>query len=404
MRSTYHSTQAESKVYGFVAGLLLRHFPLADYGRTCPIAKLLAVWLLAAARRLSLSAASEQVEDGPSRETVRKATSFNLGSMSDLERCLNRALCDRLPKSLRSKRQIWAIDFMEQPYYGRSCGDGSDLRHGKPKRGATKFRTYASLYVVLRGARFTLSATYVWRSDTLCDVLERLITPVRKRGIFPRFLLLDREFYNLDVVQFLQRHRVPFLMPVVHRGRRAKDPSKAKGTQQFLSWRRSGRAEYTMKNGRRRAKVTILVAVDEPAQRRNKRRRGNPKPGPRVLVFAAWGFHARSTSWARETYRLRFGIESSYRQVHQAQAWTTSQRPDQRLLLVGLALLLRNAWVWLHRRLLFRWPRRAHLAQQRKLPLITLLIHLEHDILLLFGLTAFAISQADMRRVTWDTS
>ena len=53
-------------------------------------------------------------------------------------------------------------------------------------------------------------------------------------------------------------------------------------------------------------------------------------------------------SWIRATYRSRFGIESSYRQVHQARIRTSSRKPVLRLLFVGVALVLRNVWVWLH--------------------------------------------------------
>ena len=56
----------------------------------------------------------------------------------------------------------------------------------------------------------------------------------------------------------------------------------------------------------------------------------------------------RPLSWIRATYRGRFGIESSYRQVHQARIRTSSRNPVLRLLFVGVALVLRNVWVWLH--------------------------------------------------------
>ena len=46
-------------------------------------------------------------------------------------------------------------------------------------------------------------------------------------------------------------------------------------------------------------------------------------------------------------YRQRFGIESSYRLLHQVRARTTSRSPAWRLLLVSLACLLVNLWVWL---------------------------------------------------------
>ena len=53
-------------------------------------------------------------------------------------------------------------------------------------------------------------------------------------------------------------------------------------------------------------------------------------------------------SWIRATYRGRFGIESSYRQVHQARIRTSSRNPVLRLLFVGVALVLRNVWGWVH--------------------------------------------------------
>src|SRR5205085_11699459 len=50
---------------------------------------------------------------------------------------------------------------------------------------------------------------------------------------------------------------------------------------------------------------------------------------------------------ARQWYRRRFGIETSYRQMHECQGKTTKKNLVYRLLLVGLALLLRQVWVWL---------------------------------------------------------
>jgi putative transposase len=52
--------------------------------------------------------------------------------------------------------------------------------------------------------------------------------------------------------------------------------------------------------------------------------------------------------WMRATYRSCFGIASSYRQSHQARMRTSSGKPALRLLFMGVALVLRNVWVWLH--------------------------------------------------------
>jgi IS4 transposase len=65
-------------------------------------------------------------------------------------------------------------------------------------------------------------------------------------------------------------------------------------------------------------------------------------------------------SWVRATYRGRFGIETSYRQLHQARIRTSSRNPALRLLFVAIALILRNVWVWLHAEVMAQ-PRRGAL-------------------------------------------
>jgi len=51
---------------------------------------------------------------------------------------------------------------------------------------------------------------------------------------------------------------------------------------------------------------------------------------------------------AREYYRKRFGIESSYRLARQSLALTSSRDAGLRLLLFVVSLLLQNVWRYLH--------------------------------------------------------
>ena len=75
-------------------------------------------------------------------------------------------------------------------------------------------------------------------------------------------------------------------------------------------------------------------------------------------LYATWGLTHRPLGWIRQAYRSRFGIESSYRQVHQAKIKTSSRNPVLRLLFVGVALILRNVWVWVHAEVIAQ-PRRG---------------------------------------------
>ncbi len=78
-------------------------------------------------------------------------------------------------------------------------------------------------------------------------------------------------------------------------------------------------------------------------------RRGKQVP-PRTLVYAVVGKRLQPQRTKRsfysvvETYRSRFGIESSYRQMNQARLRTCSRSPELRLLAVAIAFLLRNLW------------------------------------------------------------
>ena len=232
-----------------------------------------------------------------------------------------------------------AIDLSEICYYGQPLNSKRELRRGKRKAGTTRFHCYATLYVVRRGQRFTVAMTYVWSENSHVAVLKRLLEQARRIGLRPRYLLLDRGFYGLEVVQYLKSMRCPFLMPVVHRGRRSRRPlSQLRGTRRFLAWRRSGFATHVMSNRKQQTTVRICVAC--------RRKRGRCRPRP--LVFAFWGFRPASPTWVREAYRKRFGIETSYRQMNQGRIRTCTRDPRLRLLVVGIALVLRNLWVWLH--------------------------------------------------------
>ena len=65
-------------------------------------------------------------------------------------------------------------------------------------------------------------------------------------------------------------------------------------------------------------------------------------------MYAYWGWEPPAAASVSELYRERFGIETSYRQMNQCRARTCTKNPCVRLLLVGVALVLRNVWVCLH--------------------------------------------------------
>jgi hypothetical protein len=112
-----------------------------------------------------------------------------------------------------------------------------------------------------------------------------------------------------------------------------------------------------------------------------------------VFLYACWGIRA-TPAWVKKVYRLRFGVETSYRQMNRARIRTTSRRPTLRLFLVGVALLLRNLWAWLHWTALARRRRGGRQLQLHRLRFATLLLWLAHLAEALFHYADITIAEA----------
>jgi hypothetical protein len=353
---------------------------LADRGRKCAAGVLWHILLYAAARVTSLCDACARLKDAPGDDAVRNALAAGLPPIDELEERLNAGLLDCLPARLLKKRRRWrlAVDLTLIPYHGRHQHEPREVYRGEAKSGTTHFHAYATCYVVDHGRRFTLALVRVCLGTPLADVLRRLMAQVRAAGIRPHLLLLDRGFYSVDVVRYLQAARLPFVMPVILRGRKADHPRGPSATRVFAAWKRSGWGRYAWRNDEgKQATVSIGVAVTWRRRRDGKRQRT-------ALVYAYWGFGPPSPTWLRQTYRRRFGIESSYRQMNQARIRTSSRDPLLRLLFVGIALVMRNVWVWLHLMVLStpqRGGRRLRLEKLRFRTLLLWLVHLVESIL-----------------------
>jgi Transposase DDE domain len=360
-------TLNRTQVHLSVSRYLQNYIPIRDYKRKVTARTLWAIFLVAATGVTSIHASCQRLEDIASEETIRKAIIASMPEFAELQRQLNRALAGRLPRALRRRSQRLAIDLTLIPYHGEPFRDESEVYRGQAKQGTSHFHAYATAYVILQGQRFTVALTAVTKGESMKDVLQRLLKQARSVGVKVRLVLLDRGFYSVDVIRYLQTARQPFLMPVVIRGKKADDPRGPSCTRVFAAMKRSGWFEYTITSGSKRtATVSICVSC------RNYRGRWK-RHGRWALVYACWGVEGRSCVWVRETYRTRFGIESSYRQMNQARGRTSTRRPELRLLYVGLALLLRNEWVWLHFEVLSSPRRGGRLIRLERLRLRAML-------------------------------
>jgi hypothetical protein len=326
-RSRWQQDTAES---------IVSTFGLSDFGRSISAALLGRLIVMAACVGTSLSGAAGRTRRSPSGETVRKALLANLPKMAEMERRINDSLLRLTPKAFFRRPRRLAIDLHQRPYYGQR--EHVPVRGGKKKAGTKWFWTWATVAVVEHGQRWTVAMTPVGPGDALEDVLARLLDHVKMAAIPVKMAIVDREFYAARVIAVLQNRGIPFLMPAIRRGQ-LQGPNGPTGTRRFFQPGTTGFFEHTWtargkSNGQQ---VTVRIAC---VSRRADDRRNGP------LVFAFHGLSSQQLLWYREKYRRRFGIETTYRQLGEGLAQTTTKRIAWRMLLVAVALLLRNLWVW----------------------------------------------------------
>jgi hypothetical protein len=341
MRSGTNCTITSREVYSWTQQHLVEAKLLKDHGWLCTAATVLAIVLRAASRSISVSAACRDLAKAPSDQAVMTALDDGLPkTLAVLERRLNAALTGPLPRRMRKRAWHVAIDLHLDPYYGQPHQSRNEIYHSQPKHGTTKFHAYASACIVQYGRRYTLALTWVRRHESTVAVLRRLVARIRAIGLKIKYLLLDRGFFSVAAMEFLQQENLPFLMPVKFSGRRPKKGSKPSGLR-ALKRKPAGWYSHTMKSGNRQATFSVCVGY------RRYRDRKDGKEKRQKLVFAAWRIHGSPTD-IRERYRKRFGIETSYRQRRQGRIYTCTRDPHLRLFFVALAFILRNVWVWIH--------------------------------------------------------
>jgi hypothetical protein len=341
MRSRKNSIVSSTEVHQWALQWLLQARLLKDHGPLCTAIVVWNVVLRAAARMISVFAACRDLANAPSQQAVFNALEDGLPrTLQVLEKRLNWALTTSWPRRLRRRSWQVAIDWHLEPYYGQPDRSRNELYYGKPKQGTTKFHAYATACIVQYGQRYTLALTWVRRHESMVTVLQRLLARIDEISLKIKRLLLDRAFFNVPVTEYLQGQNLPFLMPVVIRGRR----SKKRGVQTGLRWikrQKAGWYSHTLKNGKRTVTISVCVAY------RTHRNRKDRKRVQQKLLFGAWRVRGSPTT-IRERYRKRFGIESSFRQMRQARIYTCTRNPHLRLVFVAVALMVRNLWVWIH--------------------------------------------------------
>lgn len=292
---------------------------------------------LAAVNRYSLNTTCGSVQDSVTSAALlyqlRKGW-FAQHDLHSLEGQLNDLLIQRLPTRITGGSHEVAIDLTNVPYHGEAYRDEAEIRRSMAKAGTTHFHVYASAYITRKNKRVTVAITYCQAHDSMFDILQRLLARLQELHIGVKRLLLDREFYSVQIIRFLNRQAWQSIMAIPARGatlKSLKEDAPHSRTQ-----------PYTVSSQTHGEETFTLHVVCRYANGRRGRH------GVDRFLFAVLGRPwSGSPGQLADTYRRRFGIETSYRLMNKLRIRTTSRDPKLRLLFFVLAFVLLNLWVYL---------------------------------------------------------
>jgi putative transposase len=287
--------------------------------------------LSAALKASSLEAVSRTFKRCLSGRRLREIAQFI--DYRKLRLSSHKALQHGLRKILNGLKADVAIDYTKTPYYGKPARNKKELIRRKADRGTANHHAYASIYVILRGRRFTLSAIPVRRKEPLVRIVLALIREATWSGLRVRTVLLDREFCTVPIQVALQKRHIAYVMAVKQQGKISGVKARVRKNK-----RKAVRVKHTWhdKTG------ALSVTADLYIVRRNARA-GTGRTKTQYFTYAAWGI-VMPPKRMKDFYRSRFGIESTYRMYDLVRGRTSSREPALRYLYVVVAFVVLNQW------------------------------------------------------------
>lgn len=344
---------------------LLEHVELEMQGDYNP-QTLFEILLRAASKHDSIEHTTKSLEGTPSGKTIHYHLD-KLKDMGSLECQMNQALQSHLPARIAKRKHCLALDLHLLPYYGKpSANEQPYIYHSQAKAGTTCFFAYATVYVICRNRRVTLAIHAVHRQETLVATLTILLAALCPLRIKIKRLYLDRGFYCVPVIRWLQALKVPFVLPAVIRGKQG-------GTRQLLVGRKSYATTYRLNSGvHGQVECQMRIICRYSRGQRNQH-------GIQYLVYVVHRVKL-SLQTIHSSYRQRFGIETSYRLKNHCRIRTTTKNPVVRLLFVALAFVLVNLWVYLLWYFVSHSKRGGRVVYRQLFPLKTMLEFLSHAV------------------------
>jgi len=339
-------------VHAYTLETLKEHLPIEADGYICHTEMILNVLIKASAESSSLEAVCADLEEVADSNTIREYlnAALPIRELREQEERVNRALVACIPEDLVRTAIEVAIDFHDEPFYGKEEETRQVTCSGQAKKGTTHFVRIATAYIIWRQVRLTLAVRYVLPEEKTLDILKFLLKRLKTLDFQPKILYLDKGFASTDIIQYLTAQQQPAILACPIRGKKG-------GTRALCRGRSSYSTQYTFTDG---TQTMIAMKASLVPDASGKLRR---KWLAFIVILLDW-----QPDQVYQEYRRRFGIECSYRLLRRIRASTTSRNPSLRFFLLGLGLILVNAWVflrWTFSRLMKPGPRRVDVSRFR---------------------------------------
>jgi putative transposase len=315
--------------------LLRRYLPLEMKNTRITAEDIIAILGYASAHRISLDAACHELKEAPSANRLREVLVQALPDRTLLQRALNTLLRAQTPRFVKKGKRAYfiAIDLTLIPYHGEPYADENEIVRSQPKSGTTHFHGYATVSIVHDNLRYVVALRFVEKGESMQEIVAWLLNRLKSIGISIKRAYFDKGFCSVPVLKMLERRKIKYILPMPVRG-------KSGGVRKLFEASASHKTTYTFKSPKHGELKVSAVVVKKYSKGRYKRK------GTRWFAYAVSGLpKSVEPHQVFEMYRQRFGIETSYRQMNQVRARTTSRNPVIRLLFVGLAFILFNLYI-----------------------------------------------------------
>jgi hypothetical protein len=237
---------------------------------------------------------------------------------------------ESLPENFQLARKqglLLAIDFHTDPNYAKTTS--AYICKGKRKASTHQFYQYITVIWINAPVPITLGVQLVPKEHSVFKTVQNLLTPlITQERIIG--VLADGGFYNWDLIQWLIRKQVFFII----RGRvnTGVKPLVQKYQEELRQKGANLIVDYRLNKSHTRKKFPVKLVLYQT--------------GHRIVALVVPPTCNISGSQLYQLHRRRFTIETYYRQMHRFQIFSCSRHPALRFILVLIALWLCNFWAY----------------------------------------------------------